>query len=110
MTVTTAGGAGSFEADVPVMQVAAGRVFEVNEAIRAELASLLQRLDPLMGTWQGGAAMSFHALKDRWHESATTLNQALLAIGEGLARAERTYRSSDEASQQDFAGIAGHLG
>ena len=93
MTDTTAGSAGSFETDVPVMQVAAGRVLEVNDGIRVELASLLQRLDPLMGSWQGGAASSFHALKERWHQSATTLNQALLAIGEGRAQSQRTYRS-----------------
>ncbi len=110
MTDTTIGAAGSFETDVPTMEVAAGHVFEVNEAIQGQLASLLQRLDPLMSSWQGGAAASFHALKDRWHHNATSLNHALRGIGEGLAQAQRTYRSSEEANQQDFTGIAGHLG
>ena len=102
--------AGSFETDVPTMEAAAGHVFEVNDGIQAQLASLLQRLDPLMGSWQGTAAMSFHALKERWHENATTLNQALRQIGEGLAQSQRTYQSTEETNRQDFTGIAGHLG
>ncbi len=110
MTDTTIGAAGTFETDMPTMEVAAGHVFEVNEAIQAQLASLLQRLDPLMASWQGGAAMSFHALKERWHQNATTLNQALRGIAEGLVQSRRTYQSSEEANQQDFSGIAGHLG
>lgn len=110
MSDITMGGAASFETDMPTMEVAAGHVFEVNDAIQGQLAGLLQRLDPLMASWQGGAATSFHALKDRWHENATRLNQALRGIGEGLAQSQRTYRSSEEANEQDFAGITGHLG
>ncbi len=110
MTDVSIGAAGSYETDAPTMEVAARHVFEVNDSIQAQLAALLQRLDPLMGSWQGAAATSFHALKDRWHQNATTLNQALRGIGEGLVQAERTYRSSEDANQQDFTGIAGHLG
>ncbi len=110
MTDATVGAAGSFEADRPTMQSAAQHVFEVNDGVQAQLASLLQRLDPLMGSWQGGAATSFHALKDRWHQNASALNQALRGIGDGLVQAERTYRSSEETNQQDFTGIAGRLG
>lgn len=110
MTDVSTGAAGSFETDVPTMELAARHVFEVNDGIQAQLASLLQRLDPLMNSWQGAAATSFHALKDRWHQNATALNQALRGIGDGLVQAERTYRSSEETNQQDFTGVAGHLG
>lgn len=103
-------GAGSFEADVPTMEVAAGHVLEVNDAIQAQLSTLLQRLEPLMGTWQGAAASSFHALKDRWHQDASTLNQALRGIGDGLVQSQRNYRSTEDANQQGFTGIAGELG
>lgn len=110
MSEATMGTAGSFETDVSTMEVAARHVFEVSEGIQTQLAGLLQRLDPLMSAWQGAAATSFHALKDRWHQNATTLNQALRGIGDGLVQAERTYRSSEDTNQQDFTGIAGRLG
>ena len=100
----------SFQTDVPTMDLAASHVFDVNEQVQAELAGLLQRLEPLMGTWQGSAATSFHHLKDRWHESAIKLNQALRAIGEGLVQASQNYVSSEDANQQGFTGIAGTLG
>ena len=110
MTDATTGATGSFEAEVTTMEVAARHVFEVNDGIQAQLAGLLQRLDPLMSSWQGAAATSFHALKDRRHQNANTLNPALRGIGDGLVQAERTYRSSEDSNQQDFTGIAGRLG
>ena len=99
----------SFQTDIPTMDVAAGRVFEVNDQVQAELAALLQRLDPLMSAWQGSAATSFHQLKDRWHESATRMNQALRSIGEGLVQVRRNYVSSEDTNQQGFTGLAGGL-
>ena len=110
MTDHVSGMPGSFEADVPTMEVAAGHVYEVNEAIQAQLASLLQRLDPLVGGWQGAAASSFHALKDRWHHSATTLNQSLRSIGDGLVQSHRSYLATEDTNQQGFTGITGNLG
>lgn len=108
--MTSVTGAGSFEADVPTMEVAAGHVADVSDAIQAQLAELLHRLDPLMGSWQGAAAASFHSLKQRWHESATELNLALRGIGDGLVQSQRNYQASDDANQQDFGGLAGRLG
>lgn len=46
----------AFQTEVPTMEVAAGHVLEVNEAVQATLADHLARLEPLMGTWQGAAA------------------------------------------------------
>ncbi len=102
-------GAGSFQTDVPTMEVASSHVYEVNEAIQAQLSELLHRLDPLVGTWQGGAAASFHALKERWHDQATRLNGALRAIGDGLVAAQRNYASSEDANQHGFAVVTGDL-
>ncbi len=99
----------SFQTDVPTMDLAANHVFEVNEQVQSELAGLLRRLDPLMSAWQGSAAASFHQLKDRWHDNATKLNQALRTIGEGLVQAGQNYASSEDANQQGFTGVAGTL-
>lgn len=107
MSVT---GGGGFQTEMPTMDTAARHVFEVNEQIQSQLTNLLQRLEPLMGTWQGAAAVSFHDLKQRWHDSATRLNQALRGIGDGLVQAQQNYVSSDDATNQGFTGLAGSLG
>ena len=100
----------SFQTELATMDVAASRVFEVNERVQSQLASLLQRLEPLTGTWRGPAADSLQCLKERWHHNACKLNEALRSIGEGLVHARQNYMSSDEANQQGFTGIAGTLG
>jgi WXG100 family type VII secretion target len=104
-------GAGSnFRAELATMQVAAQHVRDVNAQIQSQLSSLLARLDPLMGTWQGSAATSFQTLKERWHQDATQLNAALHAIGDGLAKAQSGYTATEEASQQSFTSISRKLG
>ena len=92
------------------MHVAAQHVYDVNSQIQSQLSNLLARLDPLMGTWQGSAATSFHALKDRWHQDATQLNAALRAIGEGLVKVQGNYQATEDTSQQSFTSITRKLG
>ena len=92
------------------MHVAAQHVYDVNAQIQSQLSALLARLDPLMGTWQGSAATSFQALKERWHQDATQLNAALRAIGEGLVKVHGNYQAAEETSQQSFTSITRKLG
>lgn len=100
---------GRFETEAATMETAARHVYEVNEQIQSQLANLLSRLEPLMGSWQGGAATSFHGLKERWHENATKLNQALRGIGDGLVKAKETYVTTEEAAQRGFTTMTGNL-
>ena len=104
------GAGGSFRTELPNMDMAARHVYEVNSQIQSTLSNLLARLDPLMGTWQGSASTSFHVLKQRWHEDATKLNQALRGIGDGLVSNRRTYASAEETNQQGFTSISSRLG
>ena len=92
------------------MHVAAQHVYEVNNQIQAQLSSLMARLDPLMGAWQGSAATSFQVLKDRWHQDATQLNTALKAIGDGLVKAHGNYEATEDTSRQGFTSITSRLG
>jgi WXG100 family type VII secretion target len=92
------------------MVAAANHVEEVNNAIASSLSQLMQKLDPLTQTWQGSAASSFQALKARWIEDATKLNQALLGISEKLREAQKGYAASEEASAQSFSQITNRLG
>jgi WXG100 family type VII secretion target len=104
-------GAGSnFRAELSTMQVAAQHVYEVNAQIQSQLSNLLARLDPLMSTWQGSAATSFQVLKDRWHQDALHLNQALKGIGDGLVKVHGNYQATEETSQQSFTSITRKLG
>ncbi|MCU1351647.1 MAG: hypothetical protein JWM05_856 [Acidimicrobiales bacterium] len=101
-------GAG-FGTELPTMEVASKHVFEVNEQIQGDLRSLLQRLEPLFGNWQGTAATSFHVLKDRWHADATTLNDVLRTIAEGLTANTTAYASAEDTNHTGFTGMAGAL-
>ncbi len=99
----------SFRTEVPTMEVASRHVFEVNEQIQGELRSLLQRLEPLFGAWEGTAATSFHVLKDRWHADATTLNDVLRSIAEGLTSNTQAYAATEDTNHTGFTGMAGAL-
>ncbi len=104
-------GAGSnFRTELATMQAASQHVYDVNAQIQSQLSTLLARLDPLTGTWQGSAATSFQALKDRWHQDATQLNAALRAIGDGLVKVQGNYQATEDTSQQSFTSITRKLG
>jgi WXG100 family type VII secretion target len=98
-----------FETHVPTMDVAAQHVFEVNDQIQSALSALLHRLEPLMDTWQGAAAGSFHTLKQRWVDNAGTLNEALRGIGDGLVSNSTTYARTEATNSSGFSGMTGNL-
>lgn len=98
-----------FQTEVPTMATASKHVFEVNDSVQATLSSLLNRLEPLFGTWQGAASVSFHELKQRWVENATQLNDALRGIGDGLVTNERRYDTTENTNTQGFTAMTGNL-
>lgn len=102
--------AGSFRTELPTMAVASGHVFEVNDQIQAQLAALMGRLEPLMGTWQGDAATSFQALREQWNANARQLNTALRGIGDALVVNTTNYAQTEDANRQSFTGISSVLG
>lgn len=104
------GGGSNFRTELSTMQAASRHVYDVNAQIQSQLSNLLARLDPLMGTWQGSAATSFQALKERWHQDATQLNASLRAIGDGLVKVQSNYQASEDTSQQSFSSITRKLG
>lgn len=99
----------NFETETPTMQVAANHVLDVNSNVQQELSNLLSRLEPLMAAWQGSASVSFHDLKERWHQNAGILNDALMAIGEDLHQSEQNYSITEDTNTQGFTGMAGNL-
>src|SRR5258708_13128928 len=81
--IRMSGGGSNFRTELSTMQAASQHVYDVNAQIQSQLSNLLARLDPLMGTWQGSAATSFQALKERWHQDPPHLNPPLRAIAHG---------------------------
>lgn len=98
-----------FRTELPTMQQAAQHVYEVNGNIQAQLSQLLNRLEPLAGTWQSGAASSFQTLKQRWNDEATKLNNVLRQIGDGLVSTHQNYQASDTANSDGFTRQTGAL-
>ena len=102
--------AGNFRTELPTMAAASGHVFEVDEQLQSQLSALMARLEPLMGSWQGDAATSFHVLKEQWNANARELNAALRAIGDALVVNTDNYRATEDANRQSFTGISSVLG
>lgn len=98
-----------FKTELPTMQAAAQHVYDVNAQIQGQLTSLLTRLEPLAGAWQGSAAGSFTTLKQRWHDEATKLNALLREIGDGLQRTHGNYATSEQANTDGFTRMTGSL-
>ena len=73
----------SFRTTTEVMQATAGRVDNVNDQVQGELNRLRGTVDGLRGAWQGDAQLSFHALMERWNESATELRRRLEDVAPG---------------------------
>lgn len=94
---------GGFGTELPTMQQASRHVYEVNQQVQGQLSNLLTRLEPLMGAWKGGAATSFDNLKQRWHDNATKLNEALRSIGDGLGQSEQTYQTQEATNVQNIS-------
>ena len=101
--------AGQFRTEVPTMAQAANHVAQVNASIQGDLSRLMAQLEPLLGTWQGTASVTFHGVKERWHTNATRLNAALQGISEQLATSGTNYATSEETNTSAFSQISGQL-
>ncbi|HEV7464719.1 MAG TPA: WXG100 family type VII secretion target [Candidatus Dormibacteraeota bacterium] len=103
-------GGGRIRADLPVMQMAANHVYEVNQAIQGQLSMLLARVEPLQGAWRSPeAAPTFQALVQRYHEQKTALNTVLREIGDCLVRSHGNIAVTEQSNQEGSARITGQL-
>jgi WXG100 family type VII secretion target len=102
--------ADGFGTSVEEMQRAGKHVFTVNDTVQAELATLRSRLAPLAGAWRGEAATAFQALMVRWDANATSLGEALRAIGEAIQGSGASYQAQEEQHTGDLSAIRAALG
>lgn len=92
------------------MTRAAQHVEAVNESVRAELAGLRGKLEPLRGTWTGQASLQFAQLMQRWDADAQKLNEALRSIGDAVRGTGQNYEQQEQQQAQNISGIASALG
>lgn len=105
-----AGTGDGFGTTTEEMTRAAQHVQGVNESVRAELAGLRGKLEPLAGLWTGQASLEFVKLMQRWDADARQLNEALGAIGGTLQGSAAGYAQQEQQQAQAMSGIASALG
>ncbi len=99
----------TFTTTVPEMRAAASHVADVAAAITARLSDLEHKLSPLVDTWKGDAASSFHNLKEQWHTDAQQLQNALMEISAGLTRTTSNYEQAEQTHETGFSKITATL-
>ncbi len=101
---------GGYGTTVEEMQAGAQHVFEVNDSVQSQLATLRNQIAPLAGAWKGQASVAFQTLMQRWDQDAAKLNEALRSIGEQIQGSGQTYAQREEEESQSFTGIQNALG
>src|SRR3954447_2135275 len=103
-------GAAGFGTTVEEMARSGQHVLDVDADVQADLAALRGRLVPLQAAWVGDAATAFAELMTRWDTDATSLSEALQAIGEAIKGSGRTYQQQEEAQSSGLSAIRAALG
>ena len=67
------------------------------------LQELKSFLAPMVSTWQGQAAQTYHAKQARWDRAANDLNQVLAAIGRALGSANDGFRTTESQNAGRFS-------
>ena len=103
-------GTAGFGTAVEEMARSGQHVLDVDADVQADLAALRGQLAPLQGAWTGAAATAFAELMARWDTDATSLSEALQAIGEAIKGSGRTYEQQEEAQSSGLSAIRAALG
>ncbi len=99
----------TFTTTVPEMTAAANHVADVAGSIASRLTDLESRLSPLLNSWKGEAAASFHNMREQWHQDAQQLHNALAEISAGLKATTANYDTTEESHKTGFSKIRATL-
>jgi WXG100 family type VII secretion target len=89
---------------------AAKDIVSTNGNVQGVLGQLGGTIDGLSGAWQGGAAIAFQKLMERFREDADKLQKALLDIAEQMDGSAATYIQQEEEQAQEMSAITNRLG
>jgi WXG100 family type VII secretion target len=96
-------------AEAAVMQQAADRFDQVNQALEGMLRSLLGELEGLRTQWQGAGGASFEQVKLAWSEDQQALHQALAETATAIRTSGRQYAAADTTAADRLGGHRGGL-
>jgi WXG100 family type VII secretion target len=88
----------------------AKHIADVNEQTQGTLRQVGSTVDTLAGTWKGMAATAFGTLMTRFHEDASKVQEALMAIAEQISSSADVYARNEDEQQQSMTSITGRLG
>jgi WXG100 family type VII secretion target len=88
----------------------AKHIADVNDATQGTLRQVGSTVDTLAGTWKGSAATAFGNLMTRFHEDATKVQEALMAIAEQISSSADVYARNEADQEGSMSGIANRLG
>jgi WXG100 family type VII secretion target len=100
----------SFGTSTDAMTAAANHVDQVSQEISSALTTLKNQIDPLAGSWQGGAASAFNTLMLQWHEDANKLTAALSDISQALSASGKNYAETETSNHSAISTILGGIG
>lgn len=99
----------SFNTSTDAMTSAANQVDQVSQEISSALNTLKNQIEPLAGSWQGGAASAFNSLMTQWHDDANKLTAALSDISQALNSSGKNYAATEEANHSAIGKILGGI-
>lgn len=92
----------TFSADTGDMQVKAQAVMGTIERLRSEVAAMATNLSQLEATWQGAAAVSFHAIIAEWRGTHLRIEESLSSIATALQHASTQYEEVENINASMF--------
>ncbi len=95
--------------DVGAMQAAAGHVRTVNDSLAGTIRSLGDRCQGAAGSWEGGAAVQFQSLMQRYNDASAKMQQSLSVIADKIEQNGKGYDATEQ-SHQDAINSAGQSG
>ena len=105
-----AGTADGFGTTTEEMARAAQHVGQVNESVKAELAALRGKLEPLAGAVDRAGVAAVRPADAALGRRRTDAREALATIGGALQGSRVSYEQQEQEQAQTMSGIASALG
>lgn len=95
--------------DAQMMESAAAQIHEVKDNIKHVVSTLQSQIDPVLQSWEGGAADVFKKLMVKFTENVDKINAELATIGENIQETGRDNVQNDEMQSSEMSKIEGLL-
>jgi WXG100 family type VII secretion target len=71
-------------------------------AVNGQLDDLSAFLAPMVASWEGEAAQTYHHLQRQWDSAAAELNQVLAQIAAAVGTANEQYQQAERVNTSRF--------